>query len=443
MPLCRAGCGVLVNGGSPASQHGTARPLWDRMATTVIVGSGIIGLSTAYYLARQQPASSIHLVDPSTRLFASASGYAGGFVARDWFDPRLAALGALSYEEHGKLAGEHGGAERWGYTRCVTVGYEPRSKTRMSSRDGDGEGQGDWLREGTSRAGVAGGSKSWRGQAPPWLRMREGDAVTVMDGGDGTALVDPLKLCGFLLEHVKAAGVHVHHPATVLSIHRDVRDELASVTIGYTDSSAETETPATRLLLCAGAWTPQILSSLFPLAGSPVRIDPLAGHSLVVRTPGFKLGDESHSVFCTLRDEGLAPELFARANGVIYLSGVNSSNTPLSALATDAQPDEVSLAKLKDIARRLIALPPGEKQELEVVRAGLCFRPVTDRGVPYVTRLKDEQLGIKTRGGGEGGVFVAAGHGPWGISLSLGTGKVMAEMMAGRETSADVSGLGI
>jgi len=78
-----------------------------------------------------------------------------------------------------------------------------------------------------------------------------------------------------------------------------------------------------------------------------------------------------------------------------------------------------------------------------VVRAGLCFRPVTERGVPYVTRLKDEQLGIKTRGGGEGGVFVAAGHGPWGISLSLGTGKVMAEMMAGRETSADVSGLGI
>ncbi|OAQ67478.1 FAD dependent oxidoreductase superfamily protein [Purpureocillium lilacinum] len=304
------------------------------MATTVIVGSGIIGLSTAYYLARQQPASSIHLVDPSTRLFASASGYAGGFVARDWFDPRLAALGALSYEEHGKLAGEHGGAERWGYTR------------------------------------------------------------------------DPLKLCGFLLEHVKAAGVHVHHPATVLSIHRDVRDELASVTIGYTDSSAETETPATRLLLCAGAWTPQIMSSLFPLAGSPVRIDPLAGHSLVVRTPGFKLGDESHSVFCTLRDEGLAPELFARANGVIYLSGVNTSNTPLSALATDAQPDEVSLAKLKDIGRRLIALPPGEKQELEVVRAGLCFRPVTERGVPYVTRLKDEQLGIKTRGGGEGGVRV-------------------------------------
>ncbi|UNI13676.1 hypothetical protein JDV02_000397 [Purpureocillium takamizusanense] len=251
----------------------------------------------------------------------------------------------------------------------------------------------------------------------------------------------------------RPASMSTTQPA-VLSMATDVRDELASVTIGYASSSTETETPATRLLLCAGAWTRRILSSLFPLIRSsrppPVHIKPLAGHSLVVRTPRFRLGDESHfRCFARSATRGLALELFARANGVIYVSGVNSSSTPSALLPTDAQPDGASLAKLKDLARRLIALPPGEKeeeeqeQELEVVREGLCFRPVTDRGVPYVRRLKDEQLGVKTRGGGEGGVFVAAGHGPWGISLSLRTGKVMAELMAGRETSADVSGLGI
>ena len=43
----------------------------------------------------------------------------------------------------------------------------------------------------------------------------------------------------------------------------------------------------------------------------------------------------------------------------------------------------------------------------------------------------------------DGGVFIAAGHGPWGISHSLGTGKVMAEMLEGEELSADVGALGM
>ena len=74
-------------------------------------------LSTAYYLSLSQPGSSIHLVDPSPTLFASASGRAGGFLARDWFSPSLAGLGALSFSEHKRLADEHGGREKWGYMR--------------------------------------------------------------------------------------------------------------------------------------------------------------------------------------------------------------------------------------------------------------------------------------------------------------------------------------
>ena len=52
---------------------------------TVIVGAGIIGLCTAYYLStsgRTKP-QSIHLVDSSADLFRCASGFAGGFQAAD------------------------------------------------------------------------------------------------------------------------------------------------------------------------------------------------------------------------------------------------------------------------------------------------------------------------------------------------------------------------
>ena len=135
------------------------------MATTVILGSGIIGLSTAYYLAEHQPGSSIHLVDASTELFSSASGFAGGFVAKDWFQPAVASLGALSFREHQKLAEREEGRENWGYSRTVTVSYEPGSG-RLDRVDSKQDGE-----------------------IPPWLRRSESDAVSVMDDGSGTAIV--------------------------------------------------------------------------------------------------------------------------------------------------------------------------------------------------------------------------------------------------------------
>jgi len=55
------------------------------MSSTVIIGAGIIGCATAYYLSefKDIDPSSIHLIESSTELFASASGKSGGFLAED------------------------------------------------------------------------------------------------------------------------------------------------------------------------------------------------------------------------------------------------------------------------------------------------------------------------------------------------------------------------
>ncbi|KAF4987118.1 hypothetical protein FDECE_15601 [Fusarium decemcellulare] len=401
------------------------------MASTVIVGSGIIGISTAYYLAQHQPGSTIHLVDSSAQLFASASGYAGGFVARDWFSPELESLGALSFEEHEKLAEKYGGREKWAYAKSLTVNYEPPRRTR---RGADGE---DWLLEGGSRADlVAERSEVKDGNSPPWLRRFKGDGISVLDKGEGTAVLDPLKLCQFLIQKCKEAGVRIHHPAAILNAGSDCHDELSYVRVGYLDSSSESHIPATRVLICAGCWTPEVLESMFPGSSIRIPVRALAGHSLVVRNPE-EVGEVYHSVYSRL--DYFSPEIYARPNGDIWLGGLNS-NIPLPPLATGAKPLDAPFQELKDAARQLIK----SDSELEVVRAGLCFRPVTERGTPYITRIQDEDLrqGYRTRKGPDGGVFVAAGHGPWGISLSLGTGKVMAELMQGRELSADIGALG-
>lgn len=106
-------------------------------------------------------------------------------------------------------------------------------------------------------------------------------------------------------------------------------------------------------------------------------------------------------------------------------------------MPTEAKVDERAVGTLKRTAKRLLGTK-GDGEDLEVVRTALCFRPVTRRGTPILARIPEND--VETKGVG---VWVAAGHGPWGISLSLGTGKVMAEMIQGRPMSADVSRLGL
>lgn len=228
-------------------------------------------------------------------------------------------------------------------------------------------------------------------------------------------------------------------------------------------SNAITSVPCTRLVITAGAWSPQVFSTLFPSATIKLPVSSLAGHSIVVRSPRWSAEHEDkgcHAVFAT-DPSGFSPEVFSRTGGEIYLAGLNDAALPLPKLPTDAKPDAASIEKLKKVSKRMLGLDSGE-DDLHILREGLCFRPVTPRGNPIIGRIDDKKLGggFATRGGGEGGVFLAAGecngpsvtirllmlrvgHGPWGISNSLGTGKVLAELVEGQKTSADIRRLAL
>lgn len=409
---------------------------------TVILGAGIIGLSTAYYLAQHQDPSSIYLVEPSPELFSSASGYAGGFLAKDWFAPSVAPLGALSFNEHRRLAEEHGGREKWGYSAATCVSYAASAAARDDQKRGD-----DWLRDGTSRADAAPVIlDSSSAKRPAWLRRVDGDHLELIGDEGTTAQVDPLLLCQFLLRECVRRGVRLHHPAKPVSVRTGRDGELVGVRIVDTRSAVETELPCAKVIVAAGAWTGQVFQTLFPKSGLQIPIRSLAGHSLVLRSPRWHAGVESngcHAIFTT-HNEGFCPEMFSRLGGHIYFAGLNSSTIPVpDAAAGKATPSSEGLAQLREAAKEILGAGVGAKNDLEVVREGLCFRPVTSWGTPIVSRIRDQDLGagVVTKPGSEGGVFVAAGHGPWGIAMSLGTGVVLAEMVQGRAPSADISGL--
>ena len=246
-----------------------------------------------------------------------------------------------------------------------------------------------------------------------------------------------------------------------MSVTKDMRDEIASIRILNTEAHSETDLPCTKVLIAAGAWSPQVFSTLFPRAKKKLPISSLAGHSLVLRSPRWRKEHQEmgcHAIFTT-DEEGYSPEIFSRLGEEIYIAGLNSSSLALPDLATGSVVDENAVNKLMRTSKRLLGADDLEVDELkvddlkvdelkvddlkvddlEVLRKRLCFRPVTNRGTPFLTRIPDNMLSdVRIRGAGEGGVWLAAGHGPWGISLSLGSGKVMAEMIQGKPLSVDI-----
>lgn len=110
---------------------------------TVILGAGLIGVSTAYHLSLSSSSTPIHLVDPAPTLFTSASGFAGGLLVRTWFPAPLASLGSLSYALHTQLAEEQGGREKWGWSRVAGVSFVEDEESVDGKRERGGREEGE------------------------------------------------------------------------------------------------------------------------------------------------------------------------------------------------------------------------------------------------------------------------------------------------------------
>lgn len=243
---------------------------------------------------------------------------------------------------------------------------------------------------------------------------------------------------------------------------KDDSGTITGVRIVSLSSEEESVIPCTNLVLSSGSWTPHVLKDLFPATRVSLGITPLAGYSLVLHSPRHTIDHErtvlhgrSHAVFTTDPHScGFSPEIFTREGGEIYIAGLNPSiSLPARIEETRQLFDPAEMQKLKNVAVRLMgdAARGSSKSsdgiyhsdDLKIIREGLCFRPVSRTGGPTIGRIDDSSLGDGVRISEQGGVYIAAGHGPWGISLSLGTGKVVSEMVQGQRTSVDLSGLAV
>jgi glycine/D-amino acid oxidase-like deaminating enzyme len=175
--------------------------------------------------------------------------------------------------------------------------------------------------------------------------------------------------------------------------------------------------PCDNVVIAAGPWTGPLSKSLLP---TPIPITPYAGHSVVLR-PSAKVTEDC--LFMTLNTQHSSyPEIFPRPGGEIYIGGVND-NLALPPTPEDVVLQERDLKKLRDIADEIFTDYTIEKEQL-------CFRPMTESATPFISPVPEVS-----------GAYVGAGHSYSGIMLGPGTGKVLSEMVLGKELSADVSQL--
>ncbi|KDN45290.1 FAD dependent oxidoreductase [Tilletiaria anomala UBC 951] len=381
---------------------------------TVVIGGGIIGSSSLYYLARHpgRPAgSTITLIEACNEVAPGASGKAGGFLALDWHGIETASLAELSFKLHRELADAGNGKERWGYRDVETL------QVHLDTTK----------------------SRSKCPKELDWVDSKIVTSTSSMGGGGTTAQVTPKHLVQYLVEEAcKQPGVSVRLGTRATSLETTFNGAVKALTV--TDSVGKEESlPIDRLVVAAGPWTGKLLApSLIPCQSPSLSdsrtakiirkaqsIDGSRAHSIIVR--GTR-PTSNHCLFTEMRygpggRKAGAPEVYARSDDTVYVCG-GSDDVPLPLSADEVCYDPKKTKELIEQAR--VISPDVLGADAAVVAEQACYLPCGN-GPPVVD------------GSPATGLYVAAGHTCWGITLGPGTGKVIAELIYdGEAKSADI-----
>ncbi|KAK8111182.1 FAD dependent oxidoreductase [Apiospora kogelbergensis] len=456
----------------------------------IIIGGGIVGCTTAYYLSRHpsfNPAFHRITLLEANSIAAGASGKAGGLLGL-WAYPQC--IVPLSYQLHADLAAAHRGAERWGYRTvgCGQVaatlkhkdlnGPDNRQKQQNGHRDGSrndmgnkSESQSDSLspvpklENSNSVVGPLLGArqpdndvgKEWeklpkqdkaatqlltKSVLPADLDWVDSDLIQEyaemgQPGFTETAQVHPFQFTTSMAALAEAKGVAIKTNARVTKILRTLgRTNVDGVQ--YLDSeSGEVITVhgVSDVVVAAGPWAGKLIPN--------AKIEGLRVHSVV-----FEADVSPYAIFTSIQlpinwvpphravqgqkrrhRSKVDPEIYARPGGGVR-SGEPDSTIPLPEAADQAECDEAQcddlISYIGTVSSRLGAAPVLAKQS--------CY-------IPRHMRFGEEQSPL-VGGTSVAGLWIAAGHTCWGIQNGPATGKLMSEyIFDGAPKSANIDEL--
>ena len=440
----------------------------------IIVGAGIIGVCTAYYLPKHpyfSPETHHITIIESKRVAGGASGKAGGLLAL-WAFPQQ--IVPLSFKLHEELAKEYNGEDEWGYRRLTTVSLEGNIQNLLNTDDDSSSSLDDPKKdtqheiktsspppktessdddESTTTKSTSVESLDLKNPPPKkrtvtknsiknehdsssttdlpkdlnWIRSEVIQDWSVLGGRDSTAQVHPYKFTNYILKKAMETGAVDLILGKVDEI--QFSEETGSAT-GITYIPTKTlgkpneqhvSLKGDQIVLSMGPWTSKILPDC-PISG-------LRAHSITIAPHNGTVSP--YAIFTELkigRAKYVSPEMYARKDEV-YVCGEGDTLVDVPETTDDV---EVIKEKCDQLFHYVGKLSPNLSKG-HILKRQACYLPVLDvpsSSGPLIGETNVENL------------YLASGHSCWGINNAPGTGKIMAELLLeGESHSADISAL--
>lgn len=439
-----------------------------RQRDITIIGGGIIGCCTAYFLTRHpsyspdthritllEAASTNNggrtsdsitdpatLADPATAskknlshegIAGGASGKAGGLLALWAFPSNIV---PLSFKLHDELSKEHDGQKRWGYRRCYAsqvecqarlpsglIGNKDEAKASIAAEDKEDVTKG--LHK-DHRKRIKALQNLGAPEDLDWLDTEQAlAAYEGMGTPANTAQVHPELFTRSMAQLAEEKGVKIVTGARVTAINKS-KDGSQVESVTYLKDGKEEQLPTTDCVVAAGPWTSRLLPNV-PVTAS-------RAHSVVIKTPkpisayalftsialpaGFPAPTPENARGTPAaqqpikRMQVVEPEIYARPDGTAYACGPTDSTVPLPLTTEQVEVDRV---RCEDILNQVGGISDELGKDGEVLARQACYLP---QGGPFIGEV-----------GSVTGLLVAAGHTCWGIQNGPGTGKLISEVI--------------
>jgi D-amino-acid dehydrogenase len=212
---------------------------------------------------------------------------------------------------------------------------------------------------------------------------------------------NPGKMMQVLFRYLAGKGVHFQLNTTVTGFEKN-NNTISSVITGKGKFDAE------QIVLATGSWLPAVAKMM----GIKLLLQPGKGYSYT-----YSFVEKNIKYPAILVDGRCAITPWGnqlRIGGTMELSGINN---------------KILTRRMQGIYDSATNFYPGLKIDFppeNKIWSGL--RPVTPDGLPYIGKVT-----------GFPNVIIAGGHAMLGISEGTGTGKLVSEMISGKDTSVDVA----
>jgi D-amino-acid dehydrogenase len=211
----------------------------------------------------------------------------------------------------------------------------------------------------------------------------------------------PNKLIPQLLKHLKSAGVNIQGSNAVKQIITE-KGTIKKVVAEKGEYEADV------VVMAGGSWLPQLAK----MAQLPIPLMPGKGYSFTYDQPQKKLNVPA--ILCEARVAITPMNGHMRYGGTMEIAPVNN---------------KINLNRVEGIVESVPKYFPGIKLEVPQEKdIWFGFRPCSPDGLPYLGRTTKLN-----------NLIIAGGHAMMGLSLGPATGKVVADLANGQKPEVEIS----